>query len=64
MSVARYIELLKDGKYDYAALLAFISKDIPELLNYRNESQIISNYSINPLSSSLPKESMLGMYVL
>lgn len=63
MSVERYVKLLKSGKYDDAALPAFSSKDIPELLTYRNESQIITNYPINPLSSSLAQESTLGMYV-
>lgn len=64
MSVERYIELLKAGKYDDSALPAFSSEDIPKLLSFRNESQIIANYPIYPLSSSLAGECTLGMYVL
>ncbi|WP_200978351.1 DUF4943 family protein [Echinicola sp. 20G] len=64
MTVDHYVELLIAGKYNDSALPAFDSKDIPELLNFRNESQIINNYPISPLSSSLAQECTLGMYVL
>lgn len=64
MSVDRYVKLLKAGKYNDMAMPAFSSNDIPELLSFRNENQIIINYPINPLSSSLAQECTLGMYVL
>lgn len=64
MSVDRYVNLLKAGKYDFFELPAFTYKDIPVLLAYRNENQIIKDFPINWVSSSLTIECTLGMYVL
>jgi hypothetical protein len=64
MSVERYIELLKEGKYDYWQLPDFSPKDIPKLLTYRNENQTIVGFPMNTLSSSLTPECPLGIYVL
>lgn len=64
MSVDRYVELLKAGKYDYWELPPFTSKDIPALLAYRNDAQLITDFPMNRISSSWTPECALGMYVL
>ncbi len=64
ISVERYVELLKQGKYDADQLPEFSSRDIPALLAYRNESQIIKDFPVNTLSSSMTSECTLGMYIL
>lgn len=64
ITVDRYVELLKQGKYDADQLPEFSSRDIPELLAYRNDSQVIKSFPVNTLSSSLTSECTLGMYVL
>lgn len=64
MSVERYVELLKAGKYEHWQLPNFSSNDIPKLLNFRNEKQIIEGFPVNTLSSSLTPECTLGVYVL
>ncbi|SFB32331.1 DUF4943 family protein [Algoriphagus aquimarinus] len=64
ITVERYVELLKQGKYDADQLPEFSSGDIPALLAYRNESQLIKDFPVNTLSSSLTPECTLGMYVL
>ncbi|WP_425638247.1 DUF4943 family protein [Algoriphagus yeomjeoni] len=64
ISVERYVELLKQGKYDADQLPEFSSRDIPSLLAYRNESLLINNFPVNTLSSSLTLECTLGMFVL
>ncbi|MDR7130268.1 hypothetical protein J2X69_002616 [Algoriphagus sp. 4150] len=64
MNVDRYISLLKAGKYDHWELPDFTSKDISKLLSYRNESQLITDFPINMISSYMASEVSLGMYVL
>ncbi|PZX53084.1 uncharacterized protein DUF4943 [Algoriphagus ratkowskyi] len=64
ITVERYVELLKKGKYDADQLPEFSSGDIPALLAYRNESQLIKDFPVNTLSSSLTVECTLGMFVL
>ncbi|WP_192349973.1 DUF4943 family protein [Algoriphagus sp. Y33] len=64
MDVERYVNLLKAGDYDHWELPDFNSKDIPKLLSYRNETEIISDYPINALSSAWFPECSLGMYIL
>ncbi|MEP2346778.1 MAG: DUF4943 family protein, partial [Algoriphagus sp.] len=64
ISVEKYVELLKQGKYTADQLPDFSSSDIPALLAYRNESQPIKDFPVNTLSSSLTLECSLGMYVL
>lgn len=64
MSVERYVDLLKTGKYEHWELPEFSSKDISKLLSYRNEQQKIKNFPTNPISSYLTEESTLGMYIL
>lgn len=62
--VETYIQLLKSNRYDSLSLPAFTYKDIPALLQYRNESTIITNFPHNPISSLYRSECTLGMYVL
>jgi len=64
MSVERYVELLKAGKYENIELPDFSSKDIPALLSYRDETDIITGFPVNRISSSLTLDVALGMYVL
>ena len=64
VDVDRYLELLKAGKYDSLELPSFTSRDIPALLEYRNETQIITNFPHNGLSSLYAPDCKLGMYVL
>lgn len=64
MSVDRYVSLLKAGKYDESELPNFNAIDIEKLLTYRNETQEISNFPRNPISSSFNEEVTLGMYIL
>lgn len=63
-SVETYIELLKSNQYDSMNLPSFTYQDIPILLEYRNETQMIANYPHNPISSLYGPECTLGMYVL
>ena len=62
--VNQYIELLKFGKYDSVDLPAFIYLDIPALLAYRNETQKITNFPRNGISSFYQRDCTLGLYVL
>ncbi len=48
VSVNKYIQLLKSNNYTAANLPAFTAKDIPALLEYRNEIQLITNFPHNP----------------
>lgn len=64
MSVKTYIKLLKSESYDFIELPPFDSKDIPELLTYIDENQIIKNYPVNPSSSFIGPDCKLGVYAL
>ena len=64
ISVERYIELLKANQYDSLNLPVFTYQDIPALLKYRNETQIITNFPHNGISSLYAPDCTLGMYVL
>jgi hypothetical protein len=64
IQVDQYIELLKSGKYDSIHLPALTYNDIPALLSYRNETQIITTFPRNGISSYMQRECKLGMYVL
>jgi hypothetical protein len=64
VSADRYVELLKAGKYDSFDLPEFTSNSIPALLAYRNDSQIITDFPTNMISSYAMPECTLGMYVL
>jgi hypothetical protein len=62
--VETYIGLLKSNQYDSLNLPSLTPSDIPALLQYRNERQIITNFPHNFLSSYHQPDCSLGMYVL
>ena len=64
LTVERYIALLEANQYDSLNLPAFTYLDIPALLKYRNETQIIHNFPRNGISSLYAPDCTLGMYVL
>ena len=64
IDVDRYVELLKAGKYTSLELPEFTYQDIPALLKYSNETQVIKDFPINGISSLWLPECTLGMYVL
>lgn len=63
-SVERYIVLLKANQYDSVYLPAFTYQDIPALLQYRNETVLITKFPRNPISSYYGSKCKLGVYVL
>lgn len=64
LEVDRYVSLLKNGSYSSRELPEFTYKDIPALLEYRDETQMIKNFPKNGISSLAIQECSLGMYVL
>lgn len=62
--VENYIELLKSNQYDALTLPEFTNDDIPALLTYRNEIQVITDFPHNGISSLYAPDCKLGMYVL
>lgn len=64
VAVEKYIKLLKEGKYSSRELPNFSYKDISALIEYRNETQIITDFPHNGISSLWVSECSLGMYVL
>lgn len=64
LTVDRYVELLRANQYDSINLPAFTYNDIPALLKYRNETQVITNFPHNGISSLYAPDCTLGMYVL
>lgn len=63
-NVEKYIEALKTNLYDSLNLPNFSYREIPTLLKYINETQTISTFPRNPISSYYQSECKLGMYVL
>jgi hypothetical protein len=64
IDVEKYVEQLKKGGYESFDLPAFTYNDIPALLVYRNETQTITDFPHNGISSLWMPECSLGMYVL
>jgi hypothetical protein len=64
IDVEKYVEQLKKGGYESFDLPAFTYNDIPALLEYRNETQTITDFPHNGISSLWMPECSLGMYVL
>ena len=64
IDVKEYIELLSQNQYDSANLPAFTYKDIPALLEFRNDTQMITNYPTNFISSLALPKCKLGIYIL
>ena len=62
--VDEYIQQLKSGSYPRRNLPEFKTSQIPELMEFRNEAQLIRNFPVNPLSSYYLAECRLGIYVL
>ena len=63
-NVEQFIQSLKSGEYEQRKLPDFTHKDIPALLKYRNDRQVITNFPENPISSYAMMECKLGMFVL
>ncbi len=64
IDVDHYIELLESGRYDANELPDFTHRDIPALLQYRNDNKVITDFPHNPISSMYGPECRLGVYVL
>jgi hypothetical protein len=62
--VEEYINQLASNQYTSYELPDFQPSDIPALLNYRNDSRVITNFPHNGISSLWAPECKLGMYVL
>lgn len=62
--VEEYINQLKSNQYTSYELPDFQPTDIPTLLNYRNDTRVITNFPHNGISSLWALECKLGMYVL
>jgi hypothetical protein len=63
-AVEEYIHQLKTNSYTSYDLPAFTSTDIDALLRYRNDTTLIKNYPVNPISSYMGSDCRLGMLVL
>jgi hypothetical protein len=64
MTVKKYIKLLESGSYEYMELPPFDSKDIPELLEYVDDTQLIKDFPVNPTSSLIGPDCKLGVFAL
>lgn len=51
LDVENYIELLKSDQFVSSKIPAFSSNDIPSLLKYRNDNQVVTRFPVNPISS-------------
>ncbi len=64
MDVETYVELLRNNQYQLTTLPDFDPDDIPALLNYRNETDIVTVFPRNPISSFYVAEVELGVLIL
>jgi len=64
MTVKKYVDLLKEGKYKFRELPNFTYEDISDLLEYSKETQRITNFPVNMISSFAMPECSLGLYIL
>jgi hypothetical protein len=64
LTVENYVELLRNSQYESLELPAFTAEDIPALLEYRNEKELITDYPVNFISSYGMPECRLGIYIL
>jgi hypothetical protein len=62
--VEEYISQLKSNQYTSYELPDFKPSDIPALLNFRNDTRVITNFPHNGISSLWAPECKLGMFVL
>ncbi len=63
-AVEEYINQLKSNSYTADELPAFKTTDIDALLKFRNETLLIKNFPLNPISSYLGPDCKLGIIVL
>ena len=63
-AVEEYISQLKSSQYTSNELPDFQPSDIPALLDYRNDTRVITNFPHNGISSLWAPECKLGIYVL
>ncbi len=63
-AVDLYIERLQSGQYDAVEMPPFTAETIPDLLKYRNNTQRITQFPRNPLSSFSIPDCTIGMYAL
>lgn len=64
MDVQQYIQQLKTNEYKAYVLPAFTPQDIEALLQFRNDTQIITDFPNSTYSSYYQRECTLGIYVL
>jgi hypothetical protein len=64
LGVEEYINQLASNQYNSYELPDFQPSDIPALLNYRNDTRVITNFPHNGISSLWAPECKLGMFVL
>ena len=62
--VENFVETLKENKAEGFEAPDFNVDHISELLNFRNEQMIISNFPRNPVSSFYLEEVAIGIYIL
>ena len=62
--VDTFINILKEDRNERLEAPNLIVEDISELLKYRNDQKIISNFPRNPLSSFAMEEVTIGIYAL
>ena len=64
LGVKEYIDQLASNQYTSHELPDFQPSDIPALLNYSNDTRVITNFPRNGISSLWAPECKLGMFVL
>jgi len=65
LDVEKYIELLKSDQFVSYKIPAFTPNDIPSLLKYRNDNEIVSKFPVNGISSyAMEPKYKLGVLVL
>jgi len=62
--VKKFVELVKNDKYDLAYLPNFVPNDIPTLLKYADDFSVISKFPVNPVSSIYPERLTVGECLL
>jgi hypothetical protein len=63
-SVENYIQQLKSNQFQADHLPLFTDQDIPALLAYRDDKQLITNFPRTTPSSYYQRECTVGMFVL
>lgn len=62
--VEEYIFALKSNQYDALDMPPLTYKEIPALLEYRNDTYVINKFPRNPISSHYQRECTVGMVVI